>query len=267
MMEGMPPECSWEPAIRCSRIPPSMKIRRQAWQQDLGGGALRILILPVLLSLTVTILGKDQSFAVALPELDGPVTLGIFALSGERVRLLYSDASIPEIPSGLNGLIMSWDVRDETGSEVCPGTYVARGLVHGPLRVSCLPFLEVRPLPDIRETAISPFPANRITVKAAKDQLLERRPLLSIEARMTGDDCVVSAEGLPLLTVKSSGHSESLMLAHGERDGTALLTMKYAGYTESFVISGLDRVVPLEAGNLSVGDSLQAVGSAGESTP
>jgi hypothetical protein len=245
-----------------------MKIRRQAWQQDLGGSLFRLLLLPVLLSLAFTARGRDQSFAVALPELEGPVTMGIFAPSGERIRLLHRDAGITEIPSGLNGLIMSWDGRDDAGLEVAPGIYAARGVVHGPLKVSFLPYREWHPVADTPEPLTAALlHINRITVKAAKDQLLERRPLLSIEALLDGENCVLNAEGLPLLTVKPSGHVESLSLTQGQRQGSALLTLNYPGYSESYSISGLDRVVPLEAGNLSIGESLQEGGSAGESIP
>lgn len=230
-----------------------------------------MLLLPILSPLASGAGEKDQSFAVALPELEGPVTLGIFAASGERIRLLYRDAGIPEIPSGLNGLIMRWDGRDDAGNEVPSGTYTARGLVHGPLRISTLPSLEMHsPGDSSGETSLPKplFPRNRITIRAAKDQLLERRPLLSMEARMEGETCVVTAEGLPLLTVKLSGHPVSLALAHGQQPGAALLTVNYPEYTETFSINGLDRVVPLEAGSLVIGaESLQSRGSAGESMP
>lgn len=219
--------------------------------------------------------GGQQSFAVALPELEGPVTMGIFSSSGERVRLLHRDAGVDTIPAGLNGLIMSWDGKDDQGRDVPAGTYRARGLVHGPLRVSALPVGNSLPVPPAcREehdlfALRPPFPKNRITIRAAKDELLESRPLLSIEAGIEGDACVIRAEGLPLLSipVESTGNV-SPSITHAPVPGSALLTMEGPRGSSTHTISGLDRLVPLNAGALEIpADAFHPMPGAGESAP
>jgi hypothetical protein len=248
-------------------------------QQHLGrtrAGFLRVVLPPLLAAaMCAHAAGGQQSFAVALPELDGPVTMGIFSSSGERVRLLHRDAAVDTIPAGLNGLIMSWDGKDDQGRDVPAGTYRARGLVHGPLRVTALPVGNSLPVPPAcREERDllpprPPFPKNRITIRAAKDELLESRPLLSIEAGIEGDACVIRAEGLPLLSipVEPTGNV-SPGITHGPVPGSALLTMEGPRGSSTYTISGLDRLVPLNAGALEIpADAFHPMPGAGESAP
>ena len=219
--------------------------------------------------------GGQQSFAVALPELEGPVTMGIFSSSGERVRLLHRDASVDTIPAGLNGLIMSWDGKDDQGRDVPAGTYRARGLVHGPIRVTALPVGNSTPFPPASRELEELFPSrplfskNRITIRAAKDELLESRPLLSVEAGIEGDACVLSAEGLPLLFIplESTG-KVATGISHGSAAGTALITIDGPKASSTYTISGLDRLVPLNAGTLEIpADAFHPMPGAGESAP
>lgn len=219
--------------------------------------------------------GGQQSFTVALPELEGPVTMEIFSSSGERVRLLHRDAGVDTIPAGLNGLIMSWDGRDDQGRDVPAGTYRARGLVHGPLRVTALPVGNSLPIAAAcREEADMfllrpPFPKNRITIRAAKDELLESRPLLSIDAGIEGDACVIRADGLPLLSIpmESTGNV-SPGITHGPAAGTALITIDDPKGSSTYTIMGLDRLVPLNAGALEItADAFHPLPGAGESAP
>lgn len=231
--------------------------------------------------LAVGLLGRasaDQSFAVALPELEGPVTMGIFSPSGERVRLLYRDAAVDSIPAGLNGLIMTWDGKNDRGQDVPPGIYKARGIVHGPLRISALPQREMAPLspaagqqpwPLLSERPV--FSRNSIAVRAAQDELLESRPLLSVAAELEGNVCELSAEGLPILSIpipQGMARPLAVSLAHGSQAGSARLGMEAAKGSSIYTITGLDRLVPLNAGALEVqADAFHPMPSAGESNP
>jgi hypothetical protein len=221
----------------------------------------------------------DQSFAVALPELEGPVTMGIFSKSGERVRLLYQDAAFDSIPAGLNGLIMSWDGKNDQGKEVPAGVYMARGIVHGPISISALPVRELptsprsaglQALPLISERPA--FPDSGITIRAAQDELLESRPHLSVQAVRSGNDCVITAEGLPLASIPhiatETNRPPTISLNHGAQTGTALLRVQDPSGVSLYTIKGLDRLVPLNAGALEVqADAFHPMPSAGESAP
>jgi hypothetical protein len=248
---------------------PSMESLLPSLQQHLGragAGFLRA-VLPSLLAsaMCAHASGGQQSFAVALPELEGPVTMGIFSSSGERVRLLHKDAAVDTIPAGLNGLIMSWDGKDDR----------SRDVPAGPLRVTALPVGSSLPIAAAcREEADlfplrPPFPKNRITIRAAKDELLESRPLLSIEAGIEGDACVIRADGLPLLSIpmESTGNV-SPGITHGAVPGSALLTVEGPKGSSTYTITGLDRLVPLNAGTLEIPvDAFHPLPGAGESAP
>lgn len=219
-----------------------------------------------------------QQFAVAIPALEGPVTMGIFSEQGRLVRLLYRDAAIETLPSGLNGLIMTWDGKDDRGLDVPAGTYRARGLVHGPLRSAALPFFAPMTFPpQPEEEPASPFPADRIVLRAAEDELLESRPQLSLRAVNRGDQVTLEAEGLPLVTVPLiAGPAPAKALCnHGSRAGTAVLGVERGKFREGYLVNGLDRIVPMEAGRLEVSaqapagttDASHPAPNAGESAP
>ena len=269
-----------------------MEIARPVWQQDLGetkepqfakGWLRRVIFQAAVLILFLCLISGlglnargDQSFAVALPELEGPVTLGIFSEEGGLLRLLYSDAPVESIPAGLNGLIMTWDQKDDQGRPALAGNYIARGLVHGPLTLSSLPFSERNGLMPTEESfALSPMPLikNTITVRAARDALLEKISSLSVTARLEGNVCILAVEGLPILSVPlpQLGREDShqrVRLAHGMKEGSARLMVEDLGGTTTYEITGLDKLVPLSAGKLEVSpDAFHSSLSTGESVP
>ena len=208
----------------------------------------------------------SQTFAVALPELEGPVTMGIFSTKGDLVRLLYQDAPVDSIPAGLNGLIMTWDEKDASGRLLPSGIYRARGLVHGPVSISTLPFQDKNWLIPASETGATNFPSptnaafwnescsNTITVPSAKDELLSSRPMITIKALPVDKGVQISANGLPLAEIPTTSTTSpvSATLCKRMEAGTAVITVTSAGATSSCAISGLDRIVPLEAGTLEI---------------
>ncbi len=211
-------------------------------------------------------------FAIALPEMDGPLTLGIFSPEGKLTRLLYHEAPIDSIPAGLNGLLVSWDGKDDAGLPVPPGIYHARGLVHGKLMVTALPFSDweaawrsshLQGTNDLFSASLPPViptisSSNQITVMAAKDALFENRPLLTIAAFFAKDQIIVTAEGLPILSIPVEPYlllpppteGPIITLHAGDHPGTAELILISSGRKTSYLLSGLDQLVPLDAGAL-----------------
>jgi hypothetical protein len=248
-----------------------MKISRHRWQQDLGIPLLGF-VLAVFLSLSPADAEQaagtnlpTQTFAVALPELEGPVTMGIFSSKGDLVRLLYHDAPVESIPAGLNGLIMTWDEKDASGKLVPPGTYRARGLVHGPVSVSVLPFrdkswllpavgtnAESAPKDSTKDSGASS--GNRITIPAAKDELLSSQPMIVLTATPLEKGVGIAANGLPLLEIPLNRNrlTNTATLNQGMEAGSAIVTIGGDKECIYYGILGLDRLVPLEAGTLEI---------------
>jgi hypothetical protein len=214
-----------------------------------------------------------QHFAVAIPAMEGPVTMGIFSEQGKLVRLLYWDAPVETIPSGLNGLIMTWDGKDDRGVDVPAGTYRARGLVHGPIRTSVLPFCTTTTFPPLPEEEPGfPFPGNRIVLRAAEDELLDSRPLLAFSAVEREDSVGLEVEGLPVVSISlqevKGSAKEKVFCKHGPRAGEAVLVVERGNFQESYLVKGLDRIVPMDAGKLEVSaDASNPAPNAGESAP
>jgi hypothetical protein len=216
----------------------------------------------------------DQSFVVALPELEGPLTLGIFSKEGALVRLLYRDASVESIPAGLNGLIMTWDEKDDQGRSVPAGNYMAKGLVHGPLSVSSLPFSEpiTSTTPADWHDTLDPMSLqeNSFKVRAPKDTLHETRPWITVALSIREHDCTLTVEGLPVISVplNDDGSQRRIRIVQSMEEGRARLLLESHQRTSIYEIAGLDRLVPLSAGKLSVlPDAFHSSQSAGESTP
>ena len=63
-------------------------------------------------------------------------SLGIYdAKTHKLVRHLYEAAAVGAFTVGLNGLITSWDGKDDSGRPVPPGRYAARGYAVGALKI------------------------------------------------------------------------------------------------------------------------------------
>ena len=255
------------------------------WQQDLdetGKQFGRVFFHPILL-LALFIFAplmqparSEQSFAFALPELEGPVTLGIFSQEGALVRLLCTNAAVESLPAGLNGLIMTWDERDDKGERVPAGIYLAKGIVHGPLTFSLgrLP-LQSLPSPCLQTplNSISPrVQENTISVRASRDALMENPPLMNLAISLRENECIMTAEGLPILSIPLNPSPKNIFrkidLISGNAPGTALLSLESPQATNCYTISGLDRLVPLSAGKLEVKpDAFHSSLGTGESAP
>ena len=93
----------------------------------------------VLLALSPLQAGEEIEFAV--PD-DGRITLGVFDGSGKLVRVLHRLAKEEDFRAGDNGLITTWDGKNDGGERVAAGHYHVRGyLVGDAVRVSGEAFL------------------------------------------------------------------------------------------------------------------------------
>jgi len=73
----------------------------------------------------------EQRFAFALPEAEGRISLGVFDSAGKLRRTLYVSAVETDFLVGLNGLIASWDGKDDGGKPLAAGKYRVRGYLVG----------------------------------------------------------------------------------------------------------------------------------------
>jgi hypothetical protein len=69
------------------------------------------------------------------PPMEGTLSLGIYDQAGKLVRVLAREATEKDFTIGLNGLITSWDGRDDAGRPQPGGSYSARGYAVGAIEV------------------------------------------------------------------------------------------------------------------------------------
>ncbi len=80
--------------------------------------------------------GSVPIIFVPPPMENAAYSVGIYdAKGGKLVRRLCEAAGQDTFKVGLNGLITSWDGKDDDGKPLPPGKYAARGYAVGPLRV------------------------------------------------------------------------------------------------------------------------------------
>ncbi len=70
------------------------------------------------------------------PPLEGTFSVGIFDRAGKLVRSLHREAAQSAFTTGLNGLITSWDGKDDHGTALPSGKYRVRGLAVGDLELT-----------------------------------------------------------------------------------------------------------------------------------
>ena len=106
--------------------------------------SVRRLLLAVLLCVAGPACGQDapkKGGSVPLtfvppPLENAPYSVGIYeAKTGKLARRLCEAAGQNTFTVGLNGLITSWDGRDDDGKPLPPGRYAARGYAVGPMEV------------------------------------------------------------------------------------------------------------------------------------
>lgn len=91
---------------------------------------MKHLLLPAFVALGLTAAqADDQKFTFALPEHEGLISLGVFDAKGDLVRQLASEAREQDFTIGLNGLVTTWDGKDDTGKPQPSGKYFIRGYV------------------------------------------------------------------------------------------------------------------------------------------
>lgn len=98
-------------------------------------------VLALLLLCAPALRSASTEIKFAVPA-DGRITLGVFDRAGKLVRLLHNLENEENFRIGNNGLITSWDGKDDNGGGVAAGAYHVRGyLVGDDVRVSGERFL------------------------------------------------------------------------------------------------------------------------------
>ncbi len=71
----------------------------------------------------------EQTITFAVPEVDGRISLGVYDANKKLVRTLATGATDQDFKIGLNGLITTWDGKNDAGEPLPAGKYDVKGYV------------------------------------------------------------------------------------------------------------------------------------------
>ena len=77
------------------------------------------------------LLSAEQQFVFAIPAKESRISLGVFDAGGRLVRTLCAAAGEKSFRVEVNGLVASWDGKDDGGKAAPPGKYHVRGWAIG----------------------------------------------------------------------------------------------------------------------------------------
>src|SRR6184192_2519386 len=82
--------------------------------------------------------GRSVRISFVPPPLEGTISLGIYDKNGKLVRVLHQESELNEFTIGSDALVTQWDGKNESGEDLPPGKYRARGYLVGHLKVEDL---------------------------------------------------------------------------------------------------------------------------------
>ena len=127
------------------------------------------------------------------PPMDGTISLGIWDSNDKLVRVLHREANIDKFTVEENSLSTTWDGKNDTGEDLPPGKYRARGYLVGKMKIE--------KLPDMKEMPTDA--TDHVLVKLVMNPLVsDTRSSIEISVGLDTNGCFVKTmDGLPLITV------------------------------------------------------------------
>jgi hypothetical protein len=178
------------------------------------------------------------------PPMEGTWSLGIYDAAGKLVRVLARDATEKDFTVGLNGLMITWDGRDDAGRPLPKGSYSARGFSVGALEVEGVAMHGNDWVNDAEALRIRRVRSGTLEAGGSSKTAAERRMSFLAE----------TAEGkLHQLTYNSAGK----LLAHLPAEKETAVASAFSGVTlreNKVYLAGSAQPLPLEG----VGETIAA---------
>lgn len=196
------------------------------------------LVAAILLVLAAT-LHAQVRITFLPPPLDGTISLGIYDRDGKLVRVLHREAELSEFEVAPDALRTTWDGKNDSGQQMPPGKYSARGFAVGDLHVE--------------QTTGASSGANKATVKLIANPLAGgKRHNVDLVAAFDEDGSFLqTADGLPLFTVDEAEYLVSVSLAQ-RGDKLLELCQNDGDTTDCFAITGAEQMMAFDAGDFEL---------------
>ncbi|MFL6541681.1 MAG: hypothetical protein ACJ8I9_00810 [Chthoniobacterales bacterium] len=173
------------------------------------------------------------------PPLEGTISLGIYDRDGKLVRVLHREAELAEFEVAADALRTTWDGKNESGAQMPPGKYTARGFAVGDLHVE--------------QVSGGTSGTNKASVKLAANPLSgAKRQTLDLLAGFDEEGSFLqTTDGLPLFTVDEAQDIMSASLSQ-RGDKSLELCQNDGDTTDCFAVTGVDQIMAFDAGDFEL---------------
>ena len=171
--------------------------------------------------------------------MDGTISLGIWDSNDKLVRVLHREAKIDNFAIEENSLSTSWDGKNDTGEDMAPGKYRARGYLVAKLKIE-----------DVgKGTASPPTATDHIPVKLVLNPLVaDTRSTMEIAIAFDAKGSFLkTTDGLPLATISDSPNL-TRVVAEKNGEKVADVWQDDGTNTEHLRISNIDKMMAFDCG-------------------
>src|SRR5437867_5307912 len=188
---------------------------------------------------------KSVRISFIPPPLEGTISLGIYDKNGELVRVLHQEAELSEFAIGSDALVTQWDGKNESGEDLPPGKYRARGYLVGHLKVEDL------------GPAASPASENNATA-SVKLKLMpnplanEKQSIVAVGVGFDSDGSYLKTiDDLPLLTVSEAPNLVHMVMAKNN-DRSVTIWQDDGTAVHRFRVSNVDKMMAFDCGEFEL---------------
>jgi len=179
------------------------------------------------------------------PPLEGTISLGIYDKNGELVRVLHQEAELSEFAIGPDALVTQWDGKNESGEDLPPGKYRARGYLVGHLKVE-----------ELSQSATLTRENNAtasVKVKLMPNPLAnDKQSIVDLGVGFDSDGSYLKTmDDLPLLTVSETPNLVRVLITKNS-DRSVNIWQDNGAVVHQFRVSNVDKMMAFDCGELEL---------------
>ena len=174
------------------------------------------------------------------PPMEGTISLGIFDANGKLVRVLHREAKIDNFEVDADSLNTTWDGKNDTGQDLPPGRYRARGYLVGNLKPE-----------DLGKSATPPpvDSPDHVSVKLVTNPLVsDTRSVVDLGVGFDAKGSFLKTmDGLPLSSVSEAPNLARVFITK-KTDKAAEVWQDDGSGFEQFRVPNIDKMMAFDCG-------------------
>lgn len=171
--------------------------------------------------------------------MEGTISLGIFDADGKLVRVLHREAKLANFTVEENSLSTIWDGKSDTGDDLPPAKYRARGYMVGNFKIE-----------DVGKSSPPPDASDHISVKLVTNPLTsDTRSVVDLGAGSDRNGTFLKTmDGLPLRSISSTSNVVRIAIGKNNNEKSADVWQDDGTAAEQFRVSNIDRLMAFDCG-------------------